>query len=133
MSDLISKSEEREWIENWFVMNSHYHPYAKKNTIPIGELYDILERMPTIDPAENGGCWGCQCALCGQYQGKVIQREVSTIEPKKAKWHKRNNVNFSPFDGSSEYEFTCGWCGGATDRMTNFCPNCGAKMERSEE
>lgn len=52
-----------------------------------------------------------------------------TIEPKKAKWHKRNNVNFSPFDGSSEYEFTCGWCGGATDRMTNFCPNCGAKMD----
>lgn len=52
-----------------------------------------------------------------------------TIEPKKARWHKRNNVNFSPFDGSSEYEFTCGWCGGTADSMTNYCPNCGAKNE----
>lgn len=60
MSDLISKSEEREWVENWFVMNSHYHPYAKKNTIPIGELYDILERMPTIDAVPVVRCKKCK-------------------------------------------------------------------------
>lgn len=56
--------------------------------------------------------------------------QMPTIEPKKARWHKRNNVNFSPFDGSSEYEFTCGWCGGTADSITNYCPNCGARMEK---
>lgn len=60
MRDLISKSEEREWVENWFVMNSRYHPYAKKNTIPIGELYDILERMPTIDAVPVVRCKECK-------------------------------------------------------------------------
>ena len=24
----------------------------------------IIESLPTIDPAENGGCWVCKCALC---------------------------------------------------------------------
>jgi len=28
-------------------------------------LYE-LDNAPTIDPAENGGCWGCKCALLGQ-------------------------------------------------------------------
>lgn len=39
----------KEWIENWFTKNRLYHPYAKKNNIPITELYDILEQIPPVD------------------------------------------------------------------------------------
>lgn len=119
MSDLISKSEEREWIKNWFVMNSHYHPYAKKNTIPIGELYDILERMPTIDPAENGGCWGCQCALCGQYQGKMIQGDW-IYDKGLYRCSACNNLLTVAGWGIPEEQIY---------KSFKFCPNCGAKMD----
>ena len=44
----------KEWVENWFTKNRQYHPYAKNNNIPITELYDILEQIPTIDPVRKG-------------------------------------------------------------------------------
>ena len=47
---LIDVSELKEWIENWFTKNRLYHPYAKNNNIPITELYDILEQMPSAQP-----------------------------------------------------------------------------------
>lgn len=46
---LIDKKELKEWVENWFYQNKYYHPYSKSNNIPCSELYDILERMPTVD------------------------------------------------------------------------------------
>lgn len=44
---LIDVSVLKEWVENWFTKNRFYHPYAKNNNIPITELYDILEQMPS--------------------------------------------------------------------------------------
>lgn len=55
---------------------------------------------------------------------------------KHGKWLKRNNENYSPFDPcSSENICICNQCGYETDLETNYCPNCGAKMdgERREE
>ena len=53
---LIDVNELKEWVENWFTVNKYYHPYSKSNNIPINELYDILEHMPTIDaePIRHG-------------------------------------------------------------------------------
>ena len=44
---LIDVNVLKEWVENWFTKNRFYHPYAKNNNIPITELYDILEQMPS--------------------------------------------------------------------------------------
>ena len=52
MSILIDGAELKEWVENWFYQHKYYHPYSKSNDIPCNELYDILERMPTIDAVE---------------------------------------------------------------------------------
>ena len=41
----ISINELKEWIENWFYKNKYYHPYSKSNSIPITELYDILDQI----------------------------------------------------------------------------------------
>lgn len=66
---LIDGSELKEWVENWFVKHRHYHPYSKANDIPIPELYDLLEQMPTVDavPVRHGrwikndnGTWSCE-------------------------------------------------------------------------
>ena len=51
---LISVDELKEWVKNWFVVDRNYHPYRKQNNIPIPELYDILERMPTIEERKTG-------------------------------------------------------------------------------
>lgn len=47
---LIKVNVLKEWVENWFTKNRFYHPYAKNNNIPITELYDILEQMPSAQP-----------------------------------------------------------------------------------
>ena len=50
---LIDVSVLKEWIENWFTKNRYYHPYAKNNNIPITELYDILEQLPSAQPEQT--------------------------------------------------------------------------------
>ena len=65
---LIDKKELKEWIESWFTKNKYYHPYSKSNNIPIDELYDILEQMPTIEaePIRHGKWIGDDlCSCCG--------------------------------------------------------------------
>lgn len=57
----------KEWVKNWFVMNRHYHPYAKSNNIPIPELYDILERMATIDAVPVVRCRECVHKPTGEW------------------------------------------------------------------
>ncbi len=57
---LIDVSVLKEWVENWFTKNRFYHPYAKDNNIPITELYDILEQMPTITQNPDEWCTDCK-------------------------------------------------------------------------
>lgn len=45
----VSVDELKEWVFNWFEKNRYYHPYSKGNDIPISELYDILEQMPSAE------------------------------------------------------------------------------------
>lgn len=46
MGKCIDSEELKEWIDEWFRTNEYYHPYANRKTIPVSELYDIIERMP---------------------------------------------------------------------------------------
>ena len=64
---LIDADALKEWVENWFTMNRHYHPYSKSNNIPTTELIDIIDRMPTVNAVGVVRCkdckwfndWGC--------------------------------------------------------------------------
>lgn len=38
-----------EWVQSWLTKDKYYHPYSKQTTIPISELYDILEQMPSAE------------------------------------------------------------------------------------
>ena len=46
-----------------------------------------------------------------------------------AHWIKRSNPNYSPFDGSVEYDKICSNCGCYNECFDNYCPDCGAKMD----
>ncbi len=72
---LIDADALKEWIENWFTKNRFYHPYAKNNNIPITELYDILEQMPTIEPERKNGRWiPCSERLPEEEQNVLVTR-----------------------------------------------------------
>lgn len=101
---LISVDELKEWVKNWFDVNRNYHPYSKQNNIPIPELYDILERMPTIE--RKTGKWEEREVLTE----KVIDEWQSARCSVCGKYHTTPYMYY--FDNYS------------------FCPNCGARIER---
>ena len=93
--EYIQRETVKEWVEQWLVQDRYYHPYAKKMTIPVSELYDILSRLPAADvrPVKRGEWketmepmgWteeACaECSVCGEtfvldeYAIEDIQRE----------------------------------------------------------
>lgn len=69
---LIEVDVLKAWIENWFTKNRHYHPYAKNNNIPITELYDILEQMPSAQSEI------IRCKDCEKYGTKFCAMDIWT-------------------------------------------------------
>ena len=59
MTRYIDADELNEWMKNWLKMDHYYHPYARNN-IPINELEDIVERMPTVDAVPVIRCKDCK-------------------------------------------------------------------------
>lgn len=104
MAKYIEEKELREWVENWFEKNRYYHPYSKTNDIPIPELYDILEQMPTADvPERNVGKWVAV---------KIGNRDT----------------RYTCSECGSSYE-----CDSRDAWDFNFCPHCGADMREVRE
>lgn len=71
---LIDVSALKEWVENWYAKNRLYHPYAKNNNIPIPELYDILEQMPSAQPEADlvvVRCKDCKYNSCSPDHGNA--------------------------------------------------------------
>lgn len=103
MRKVIDANDLKEWVENWFVKNNYYHPYSRSHSIPVFELYEILERMPTVDAEPRPtGYWiykkhrATREAWIGYYQ---------CSECGHANWIKEDN----------------------------YCSNCGAKMEAQDD
>ena len=53
MTRYIDADELKEWVENWPYKGRYYHNGRVSRTIPVTELYDILEQMPTADVVER--------------------------------------------------------------------------------
>ena len=49
MTRLIDAEMLMEWVTNWLKMDHYYHSDEKRNDIPIMELKDIIDRLPTVD------------------------------------------------------------------------------------
>lgn len=61
-----------------------------------------------------------------------IIAQLPTIEPKRGKWiYKTQNVKGGK--GQTYGKWQCSCCKKKEPRRRGYCPNCGAKMERSEE
>lgn len=57
-------------------------------------------------------------------------KKVDAVSVKHGKWITKSNPNYSPFDPcSSEELHICNQCGYEQEFGTNYCANCGAKMD----
>lgn len=52
MDDLISRKEAIEWVQNILTTHLYYHPCSKSRNVPIDEVIDRLERVPSIDAVQ---------------------------------------------------------------------------------
>ena len=50
---LVDEKEVKDWVENWLCVNKYYHPYSSSESIPVSELYDVLQRMDASIQAER--------------------------------------------------------------------------------
>lgn len=50
---LVDEKEVKDWVENWLCVDKYYHPYGSSKSIPMSELYDVLQRMDAAVPAER--------------------------------------------------------------------------------
>lgn len=73
----------------------------REAAVSLDGIVDMIEDLPSVTPKQRTG-----------------------------HWIKRNNPNYSPFDGSQSDISICSECGLKTEwKSTKFCPNCGARME----
>ena len=59
MNDLISRKEAIEWVQNILATHLYYHPCSKSRNVPIDEVIDRLERVPSIDAVPVIRCKDC--------------------------------------------------------------------------
>lgn len=110
MPRYIDADELKEWIENWLYKDRYYHNGRVSKTIPITELYDLLEQIPTAD----------------------------VHEVRHGKWQMKPLFN-SHFDESDvTVMIRCSGCGmkliaQKCGLFPNYCPNCGADMRERRE
>lgn len=74
-------------------------------------------------------CWSDNCNNCSDYV--ITKKEIDeqpTIERPKGKWLIRN-VSFMPYNTAYECSH-CGEWGRVQTFKMNYCPNCGAEMEK---
>ena len=84
------------------------------------DLQNKQDRQPS-----SGKSWGDGWKDAILAAKSMIHSEFKTDLVKPGKWIDTNGATVSPF-----YErYKCSVCGGRSDN-TNFCPHCGAKMER---
>ncbi len=106
MSDLIEREEAIEWVQNILATHLYYHPCSKSRNVPIDEVIDRLERVPSVDPVKHGR-W------IDGWRGRLDGTRY---------WYREcGECGYERDDDDAEKD-------------TNFCPNCGADMrERKEE
>lgn len=72
---------------------------------------------------------GKELSYYGELIGCIKDTPTADVEKvKHGEWIKKNNVNYSPFDGSPEYIYICSECGREENKQEPYC-NCGAKMD----
>lgn len=94
-------------------------------------MSDLISRQAAIKAIDN--LPNCYNGYSDTYDKAYIigtLEEVPTAEPKRGRWEHRNIGGWHCSLCDEQAPF---WCMASTQNLSNYCPNCGARMERSEE
>lgn len=112
-------------------------------------MSDLISRQAAID-ALNGLCdRECEyskeqryvmCGACHLGSAFDVIEQLPSAEPKHGKWIRNNTYHGDDTSGYVDPDWTCSECGKNAIvnpwmmyDLTNFCPNCGAKMEADHD
>ena len=97
-------------------------------------MSDLIDREEVIDTLEKelSAKYNRIELAIGFIGVKSIIESVPSAEPKRGKWIRENIVLTS---NPPQYRWHCSECGKmvhwfTTEVLTDFCPNCGAKMKK---
>jgi rubrerythrin len=90
-------------------------------------MSDLIRRDEVLRLAE---CGKLLSGFYGERAKDIIKAIPSVEERKEGKWVYGKDEETGEDD---LYAWTCSECGGKYPWKPNFCPNCGAKMERRNE
>lgn len=80
---------------------------------PVWKCADALHCVPTADLSE----------YCDKLWKTAYERGKAEAHPKKGKWKHRKNWSM----------YVCDQCSFENHEASKYCPNCGARMEESDE
>ena len=112
--DAISRQALYEWLDGWKEKNKYYHPHTKNEIIPICEVVDIIQSLPSVTPQQKTG-HNCNkdYADCDQFVCSECGIELQD-------WHKV--VRDDEYDDISYQEYAF-----------RFCPSCGCEIKEVDE
>lgn len=76
IGDAISRKDAIEWVQNILTVDRYYHPHSKSRNVPIDEVIDSLERVPSINKIKSGrwthedrysATYKYRCSECGAH------------------------------------------------------------------
>ena len=126
--DLISRSalkeEFKQYICSGCTFNIKDYPLTVcENCAPL-KLLDIIDNAPTVEAYTKEEVQEIREEVAKEF--KDIIDNAPTVEPKQGKWITGGK------DVTGQYfqdEFVCNKCFAVVTDKSNFCPNCGAKMD----
>lgn len=80
---LIDADELKRWVEGHYEHTKYYHPYTKreKYKIPIDEVRDMIDRVPTVDAEPVIRCKECKYVGTDATCFFVCDREGMGLRP----------------------------------------------------
>jgi len=98
--DCIDRRTAIEWVENIWIIETYYHPYAKRRIVSLDEVIDTLKRVPSA-PQEIIRCKDCKycektnrnsLSSCAGYECKIKPHKRKM---KRCCWCYFGHINFS--------------------------------------
>lgn len=130
LTSTIRKVRTKYAIESVFGINLRENAAAAGALEAVAQVIDI---MPAADVVEVKHYLSEWCTDCKEYDkerhccprfNRVIEETVA--EMKSDGWQKVRHGRWELYD-------ICSVCGAQADQQTNYCPNCGARMDEVTE
>lgn len=125
MIDLISRREAIKAIDD---LPNCYNGYS--DTYDKAYIIGVLEELPSVEPKKVVEDY-CRprnlMVVAAEDFHRLVEQMLQTIDVPDRKFGEWKEIDLA------NYKALCSQCGTWSPIMGRFCPNCGAKMERSED